>query len=142
MKTLLTCQSGGWWAPVPGSSLYSRTCRLLLCFSNERGEHPSSQLWEELGPLGLRTALFVLRVSQPFLNATPLSSGLNYGPHWAQDRFLNLRGKVYATAFPSIKLIYPSLSISSLSPEHSCSKIPAPSSRNSSRISLSINICA
>ena len=73
-------------------------------------EHPSSGFWEECGSLGLKPALFILGVSQPFLSTTPLASGLNYPPHWLKTGFLNLRGKVSAAAFPSFKLIHSSLS--------------------------------
>ena len=98
-------------------------------------EHPSSGFWEECGSLGLKPALFILGVSQPFLRTTPLASGFNYPPHWLKTGFLNLRGKVSAAAFPSFKLIHSSLSVSSLSPEHCCSKIYALPSGKSSQTS-------
>ena len=63
-------------------------------------EHPSSGFWKEFGSLGLKPALFLLRVSQPFLNTTSLASGLNCPPHWAQDGFPESKRKDLCGSIP------------------------------------------
>ena len=116
METLLTCHLVGRQTPLLWS-FAPQPCRVLWSFSDQMGEHSSPQLCEELGLLVLKAALLVPTV---FPEHNAFSSWSYHHTLWAQDLFLNLRGKACATV--SLPLCSPirSSSISPLSSRRAC----------------------